>query len=30
MTQKICIYGVGAIGGWMGARLGGQGEGRRQ
>ncbi len=25
MTQKICIYGVGAIGGWMGARLAAQG-----
>lgn len=25
MTQKICIYGAGAIGGWMGARLAAQG-----
>ena len=25
MTQKICIYGVGAIGGWIGARLAAQG-----
>ena len=25
MTQKICIYGVGAIGGWMGTRLAAQG-----
>ena len=25
MTQKICIYGAGAIGGWLGARLAAQG-----
>ena len=28
MFHKICIYGAGAIGGWLGARLAAQGAQR--